>query len=58
MDETKKQLLEAQSVDEVAQILKEAGDVEAKAEKTWHEISQLREQEGKDLSLDELDAVA
>lgn len=58
MDETRKQLLEAQSVEEVAQILKEAGDIEAKAEKVWEGICDVREKEGKNLSLDELDAVA
>lgn len=58
MDETKKRLLRAESVEEVAQILKDAGDDEANAENVWQEACRLREQDGKDLSLDELDAVA
>lgn len=57
MDETKKQLFEAQSIEEVSQILKERG-VEEDAEKIWRKISDLREKEGKNLSLNELEAVA
>ena len=59
MDETiKRKLLAAQGVEEVAQILKEAGDDETTAEKVWQEVRRLREKEGEDLSMDELDAVA
>lgn len=50
--------LEAQSVEQVAELLKADGEDVAKAEAVWQEVSRLREQMGKDLSLDELDAVA
>ena len=58
MDEIKERLFAAKSAEEVVQVLKDAGDDEAKAERVWQEICYQREQEGRSLSLDELDAVA
>lgn len=51
-------LANAQSVDEVAAILKAEGQDEAMAERAWQEVCHAKEESGKELSLDELDAVA
>ena len=64
MSETKKEfeskLLKANSVEDVMAIMKEAG-VETSAEevqKTFEKVKERNEADGKELSLDELDAVA
>lgn len=50
--------MDAQSVEEVAQLLKEDDRDDALAERTWEEICHVREQIGDNLSMDELEAVA
>ena len=64
MSETRKEieakLLKANSVEEVMGIMKDAG-VETNAEeaqKTFEKVKELRGSDGKELSIDELDAVA
>ena len=51
-------LKRVKSVDEVRELLKADGQDENLAEKVWKEIDIFRKNEGKELSLDELDAVA
>lgn len=58
--ELKSRLLAAQSAEEAAAMMKEGGQ-EITPEETahlWEEIKKVREQEGKALSVDELDAVS
>lgn len=50
--------LEAQSVEEVAELIKADGGDVSRAEQAWKEIGAARERLGEYLSLDELDAVA
>ena len=59
-NELKTKLLTAKSVEEVTALVKAAGqDITAEeAEKLWAEIKARREQDGKELSVDELDAVS
>ena len=59
-NELKAKLLAAQSAEEVTELVKADGQ-EITAEKAahfWEEIKKLREQDGKELSLDELEAVS
>ena len=51
-------LKKAQSLEEVTELLKADGQDVALAERLWKEIEDLHAQEDKELSLDELDAVA
>ena len=51
-------LKKAQSVEEVTGLLKADGQDDSQAEKIWKELETLFEKEGKELSLDELEAVA
>ncbi len=57
-DELVVKLKKAKSLEEVTELLKADGQDIAEAEKIWGEIKVSIEQEGKELSLDELDAVA
>ena len=52
------QLIQAQSAGEVAEWLREAGGDEALAERVWAELTHRRGTDGKELSLDELEAVS
>ena len=51
-------LKKAKNIEEVAALLKAYGQDEALAEEIWKEIEDFLEKEGKELSLDELEAVA
>lgn len=51
-------LMKAGSLNEVIELLKADGQDETHAEKLWHEIEQLHASEGKELSLDEMDAIS
>lgn len=51
-------LKKAKSHDEVASILKAEGMTDADSALLWKELEKMHEGEGKELSLDELDAVA
>ena len=51
-------LKRAQSLEEVTELLKADGQDVAQAEKLWKELEDLHEGEDKELSLDELEAVA
>ena len=55
-EELRTKVMKAQNVDEVADLLREAGTDEALAEQIWNEMSSHRESE--ELSLDELNAVS
>ena len=57
-NELKAKLKKSQSIEEVTELLKADGQDEALVEKIWHELEAMHDQEDKDLSLDELDAVA
>ena len=57
-DELKAKLNKARSAEEVTELLKADGQDVAQAERLWKEIEDLHAQEDKELSLDELDAVA
>ena len=55
-EELRTKVMKAQSADEVADLLREAGTDEALAEQIWNEMSSHKENE--ELSLDELNAVS
>ena len=59
-NELREKLLTADSAEKVAELLKADGQEVGPddVEKLWAEITKHREQEGKELSLDELDAVS
>ena len=57
-NELKAKLTKAQSAGEMAALLKDAGEDETLAEQLWGELAYKREQEGRALSLDELEAVS
>lgn len=57
-NELKAKLKQAQSLEEVTGMLQAAGQDVARAEKLWKELEDLHAQENKELSMDELDAVA
>ena len=56
--ELKGQLKQAQSVEELAELLKANGQDVSEAEKLWNELGRLRAEEDQELSLDELEAVS
>lgn len=62
MPELSKELIaklkKAKNIEEIIELLKADGQDEAPAEKIWKEIEALRAQDEKELSLDELEAVA
>ena len=51
-------LKKANSIEEVTELLKADGQDENEAQKIWKELENLRAEEGKELSLDELESVA
>lgn len=55
--ELKAKLLAAKSEEELAVLLKEAGVDRPSAERVWAELTNKREAGGKELSLDELEAI-
>ena len=57
-NELKAKLLAAQSAEEVAALLKDGGVDEPTAERIWAELTHKWEEDGKELSLDELAAVS
>ena len=59
-NELREKLLTAKSAEEAAELLRAGGQEVGPndVEKLWAEITKHREQEGKELSLDELDAVS
>ena len=59
-NELREKLLTAKSAEEAAELLRAGGQEVGpdEVEKLWAEITKHREQEGKELSLDELDAVS
>ena len=57
-EELRAKLMTAQSLEEVTELLKEAGADEPLAERLWAELEHKREADGRELSLDELDAVS
>ena len=57
-NELKAKLSKAQSVEEIAGLLKADGQDEALAEKIWRELEAARASDGAELSLEELEAVA
>ena len=57
-NELKANLLAAKGVEEAAALLKDAGVDEPLAEQIWNELTHQREADGRELSLDELEAVS
>ena len=57
-NEVKATLLQAKNAGEVASVLKGAGEDEALAERLWDELTRRHEEDGRNLSLDELEAVS
>ena len=53
-----KKLKDAQSPEEVSELLKADGQDTAPAERLWKELEALREKSGRELSMDELESVA
>ena len=57
-NELKAKLMKARSAEEVAALLKDGGVDEPTAERIWAELTHKREADGKELSLEELEAVS
>ena len=56
--ELRAKLMKAQSLEEVTELLKEDGQDGTQAEQIWTELTHKRQADGKELSLDELEAVS
>ena len=56
-NDLKTKLMHAGSTEKIAALLKEAGMDETLAERFWKELTHKREADGRELSLDELEAV-